>query len=212
VDTALDDVYLGFDPGGGRGFGVAILRGSDARAATVSAVSEAIDWALKKCGTNEPMAAGIDTMLHWSDGPGGWRPADRELRFAYPEVRASILSPNGLYGSMGTGGMALALRLRERWPKILLNETHPKVLAFALRRKRHTDVDPRAAIAWLTQYARLDLTCVGNGHELDAILSAWATREGLSQGWCDLVPGTDDRMVLFPAGTVTYLWPEFPPR
>lgn len=82
----MDDVYPGFDPGGDRGFGVAILRGSDARAATVSAVSQAIDWALKMCGTNEPMAAGIDTMLHWSDGPGGWRPADRKLRFAYPEV------------------------------------------------------------------------------------------------------------------------------
>jgi predicted nuclease with RNAse H fold len=212
VETALDDVYLGFDPGGDRGFGVAILRGSDARAATVSAVSQAIDWALKECGTNEPMAAGIDAMLHWSDGPGGWRPADRMLRSAYPAVRASVLSPNGLYGSMGIGGMALALRLGERWRNILLNETHPKVLAFALRHMPHTDVDPGAAIAWLTQYAGLNLTGAGNGHELDAILSAWATREGLSHGWCDLVPETDDRMLLFPAGKVTYLWPEFPPR
>jgi hypothetical protein len=125
----MDDVYLGFDPGGDRGFGVAILHGTYARAATVSAVSEAIDWALKQCGTNEPMAAGIDTLLHWSDGPGGWRPADQKLRIAYSEVRASVLSSNGLYGSMGIGGMALALRLRERWPKILLNETHPKVVA-----------------------------------------------------------------------------------
>jgi len=85
-------------------------------------------------------------MLHWCDAPGGWRPSDKRLRDAYPAARSSVLSPNGLYGSMGIGGMALALRLREQWPKILLNETHPKVLAFALRHERHTDIDPTAAI------------------------------------------------------------------
>jgi hypothetical protein len=207
----MDNVYLGFDPGGDRGFGVALLRGTYARAATVSAVSEAIDWALKQCGTDQPIAAGIDTLLHWSDGPGGWRPADQKLRVAYPGVRSSILSSNGLYGSMGIGGMALALRLREQWPMIRLNETHPKVLGFALRHSRHTDLDPRAAIAWLSQYAVLDLTSIVTGHELDAILSAWATREGLSHGWCDLVPESNYQRLLFPAGKVTYFWPEFLP-
>jgi hypothetical protein len=210
VATAMDDIYLGFDPGGERGFGVAILYGTDAAAATVSTVSDDMKWALSKCGMRQPIAAGIDTLLHWSDGPGGWRPADRKLRAAYPEAQSSVLSPNGLYGSMGIGGMALALRLRERWPTIILNETHPKVLGFALRHARHTDVDPVAAIAWLAQYTGLDLTGVSTGHELDALISAWATREGSLRGWRDLVPETEDRTLLFPAKKVTYLWPELP--
>jgi hypothetical protein len=36
-----------------------------------------------------------------------------------------------------------------------------------------------AAIAWLGQQAGLDLLRVKTGHELDAVLSAWATRQGL---------------------------------
>jgi len=165
---------------------------------------------VEECGAKEPLAAGIDTLLHWCDAPGGWRPADKLLRAAYPAAQSSILSPNGLFGSMSIGGMALALRLRQRWPNMRLNETHPKVLAFALRGERHRDVDPAAVIAWFAQYAGLDLMRSGTGHEFDAVLSAWATREGLLQGWADLV--TDDPALLFPAGTVSYLWPELPAK
>ncbi len=203
---AQSELYLGFDPGGDRGFGAAVLCGIEVKVTTVSTVSEAIRWACASCGPICPKAAGIDTLLHWCDGPGGWRPADRELRAAYPEARSSVLSPNGLYGSMVVGGMALALRLRQRWPEIGLNETHPKLLGYALRRVRHTDGDPRAAISWLAQYAGLDLDGIVTGHELDAILSAWATRAGLAGGWRDLV--RDDPNAIFPIENVSYLWPE----
>jgi hypothetical protein len=203
---ATSDVFLGFDPGGDRSFGVALLSGADVRSAAVSSVAAAVAWAVQHCGSREPAAAGIDTMLHWCDGPGGWRPADRSLRAAYPKARSSILSPNGLYGSMGVGGMALALRLRQRWPRILLNETHPKVLAYAVRGERHRDDDPSSGIAWFAQHSGLALIGGATGHEFDAVLSAWATREGMSKQWTDLV--TDDAALLFPVGTVSYLWPE----
>jgi hypothetical protein len=206
--SVMSDLYLGFDPGGDRGFGVALLEGVHIASATVSTVADAIRWASDACKTNRPIAAGIDTLLHWCDGAGGWRPADMKLRDAYLEVRSSVQPPNGLYGSMCIGGMALALRLRGMWPDIRLNETHPKVLGFALRHMRHTDADPKAAIAWLAEQAGLDLAPGTTGHELDAILSAWATREGLAHGWADLA--TDDPALLFPAGKVSYLWPEFP--
>lgn len=204
----MDTLYLGFDPGGARGFGVAVLDGIRIEAATVSTVAEAARWASGACGLDQPVAAGIDTLLHWCDGPSGWRPADKVLRAAYPEALSSVCSPNGLFGSMSIGGMALALRLGEKWLDIRLNETHSKVLGFALRHERHTDADPKAVIAWLAEKAGLDLTRVGTGHELDAIFSAWATREGLVNGWADLV--IDDPALLFPAGKVSYLWPEFP--
>jgi hypothetical protein len=43
-------------------------------------------------------------------------------------MKDSIMSPNSLYGAMAIGGMALAFRLRQKWPELELNETHPKVL------------------------------------------------------------------------------------
>jgi hypothetical protein len=202
----MSEIFLGFDPGGLRGFGVASLRGTEVNAATVGSVAEAIAWAVRACQQAEPIAAGIDTMLCWSDGPGGWRPADRSLRDAYPAARSSVMSPNGLYGAMAIGGMALAMRLRQRWPGIVLNETHPKLFGYALRRELHRDEDSAAGIAWFAEYSALDLTHVSGGHALDAVLSAWATREGLSRGWPDLVVA--DPAMIFPVGTVKYLWPE----
>lgn len=106
---------------------------------------------------------------------------------------------------MAVGGMALALRLRERWPPILLNETHPKVLIPTLGRERYADADPEAALAWFANHAGMDVFGVRSGHQLDALLSAWATREGLAAGWLDHVG--DDPALLFPAGRVSYLWP-----
>ena len=63
------------------------------------------------------------------------------------------MAPNSLYGAMAIGGMALAFRLREKWPELELNETHPKVLLHALggpryEQKRQETVD--AAIQGLS--------------------------------------------------------------
>ncbi len=199
-------VFLGFDPGGEHNFGVAVIVGADVRTITVSTVAEAMAWAVARCGDRIPAAAGIDTLLHWSDGAAGWRPADKLLRAAYPTMANSVMSPNGLFGSMGIGGMALALRLRERWPGILLNETHPKVLVGARGGPRYQDAAADAAIEWFAAHSGLDMRGARGGHELDGVLSAWTTREGLSKGWGDLV-GVD-RSLIFPAGAVSYLWPE----
>ena len=200
----MSEVFLGFDPGGAQGFGVAWLRGVEVKAKTVSSVADAIDWAVTECHQSDPFAAGIDAMLCWCDGPGGWRPSDRWLRDTYPAARSSVISPNGLYGSMGIGGMALAMRLRQRWPRLGLNETHPKVLAYAMRGELRRDDNP--PVAWLAQHAALDMTRVSGGHEFDAVFSAWATREGLARNWSDLV--ANDPALLLPVGTVSYLWPE----
>jgi hypothetical protein len=107
---------------------------------------------------------------------------------------------------MAIDGMALALRLRERWPTTLLNQTHPKVLIPTLGGERYADASPEAAIAWFGKHSGLDVSGVWNGHELDTLLSAWAIRQGLEQGWIGLVG--DDPALLRPAGQVRYLWPE----
>jgi hypothetical protein len=203
-----DQIYLGFDPGGERGFGVALIVGAEVRAATVRTVAEAVVWAVRECSSQIPVAAGVDTLLCWSDGPAGWRPADKVLRAAYRAAQASIISPNYLSGSMSIGGMALALRLRERWRNIVLNETHPKLLVAALGGSRYKDDAAGAAIEWFAKHSGLDMTRARGGHQLDAVSSAWATREGMAKGWDDLVP--DDSSLLFPAGRASYLWPELP--
>ncbi len=198
-------VTLGFDPGGEESFGVAILSGPRATAATVSSVGEAIAWTKAQCCNTVPPAAGIDTLLHWSQAPGGWRPADKYLRATYPTAKSSIISPNGLFGSMAIGGMALALRLRECWPEIALNETHPKILFHALSGHRYQKDKLPIAIEWFFKHSGIFPIPLRNDHELDAVISAWATQVGLRESWSNLVH--DDGSLLFPAGPAKYLWP-----
>ncbi len=116
------------------------------------------------------------------------------------------MAPNSLFGAMSIGGMALAMRLRQEWPDIELNETHPKVIVSALGGKPYRDSAAGQAIAWFAGHSGIDVAAIQAGHDLDAVLSAWVTREGKTRGWPDLVNG--DRSMLFPAGSASYFWPE----
>ena len=60
----------------------------------------------------EPDGIGVNTLTAWSTGRAGWRPADRWLRYRYPEVRNSVASPNSLFGSMALNGMSVLMSLR----------------------------------------------------------------------------------------------------
>jgi hypothetical protein len=60
----------------------------------------------------------------------------------------SVMTPNSLRGAMAIGGMALAMRLRQLWPEIALNETHPKVMLHALGAERYKPETVDAAIQW----------------------------------------------------------------
>jgi Protein of unknown function (DUF429) len=200
------DIFLGFDPGGGRKFGVALVQGSNVRVATQSGIAAALSWARSECKAATPVAAGIDSLLHWSTGATGWRDADEWLRTKYPDVRSSVVSPNALYGAMTIGGMGLAIELRRTWPAIRLNETHPKVLFRALRGKRYVLRQLSDAVQWFASHSKVDLADrIDDDHQFDALLSAWATREGYTQGWQDLAEPRADH--IFPAGKVNYLWP-----
>ena len=105
----MAQIYLGFDPGGDRNFGVALLDGDRMIASTASNVDEVINWSVRECGSRQPVAAGIDTLLHWSTGKSGTRPCDLFLRAKYPAAKNSVMTPNSLYGAMAIGGMALAM-------------------------------------------------------------------------------------------------------
>ena len=117
-------IFLGFDPGGENSSGAALWRvGAMPLTTSHRSVDAAFDWFRATLRDQRPMAAGIDTLLCWQTGPGGWRAPDRLLRDKYPEVRNSVVAPNSLFGSMAIQGMAMALKLRKCWSDIKLNET-----------------------------------------------------------------------------------------
>lgn len=198
--------FLGFDPGGENRFGVAMISGRRISFETVSTIKEAVDWSVAACDGKEPNAAGIDTILHWGTGRSGYRSADLWLRESYPDAARSVMAPNSLYGAMTIGGVGLAIELKNRWPNLSLNETHPKVLYYALSGFQYPRGNLTDACEWLARRARFELYHPRPSEdEFDAILSAWATREALASAWIDLAE-VDDRHI-YPISNVRYLWP-----
>jgi hypothetical protein len=200
-------IILGFDPGGKEDrSGAAIWRvGSKPVTKSFDSVDKTLHWFEGELGKDHPTAAGIDTLLCWQTGPGGLREPDRRLRAKYGAVRSSIVAPNSLYGSMAIQGMAMAIWLRRYWRDIKLNETHPKVLYYAQANRKYRFSDD--LVRWLCEREEcfLDWT-PANEHEWDALISAWATYQGICGKWItDLMPPAGD--ALFPAGPATYFWP-----
>ena len=159
------------------------------------------------CGLRPPIAAGIDTLLHWATSKSGTRPCDFQLRPTYRRMKNSILPPNSLYGAMAIGGMALAIRLSRKWPELVLNETHPKVFFHARWDQRYDSKDKKtveAAIQWFVRQGHYTEAKIEGEHELGAALSASATRDGLAEDWENIIG--EGGNLLFPAGPVRYLW------
>lgn len=207
-------IFLGYDPGGADANGVALLRSDGNRSlvqvATLDSVESVIGWFRDRVGDHIPRGAGIDTLLTWSPGPSGWRPMDHLLRQRYPAARSSVMASNSIYGSMCVQGMAAAMLLRQVWPELRLNETHPKVLYYTLSGQLH-DFGP-GMVDWLMhQIGPGDLaTPITNEHEWDALISAWATWQGCIGNWASdlMMAGGQAQRLLTPAGPVTYYWPE----
>ncbi len=209
-------LIMGYDPGGERKNGVALLHvnekgDSEAWLYTCDSVDQALEWLQNQINDyrlGSVDAAGIDTYLSWSTGVSGWRPADLFLRDEYPRVRNSIFASNSAYGSMAVQGMAMALRLRHKWENIRLNETHPKVLYYALSRQIYSFGKPMTE--WLLNlFGSYMKVTISDEHQWDALLSAWATWMELNGRWNnDLMANENNGPLLFPAGVVTYYWPE----
>ncbi len=201
--------YLGFDPGGDKSTGVALLTIEDGsvRCTTdcVDSVDAALKWSSDKLSNNSPDAAGFDTYLFWETVKGGWRPADCWLRTKYFKVRDSVFCSNSARGAMAIQGMALAIRLKERWPLVGLIETHPKVLYYAL--SGHKYKWPGNMRKWLLDQMDCTSTEISNDHCWDAAISAWAAFKGHTRCWPhNLRAGS--KAPIEPAGSCAYWWPE----
>lgn len=213
-NVVVSGVIIGYDPGGNDAHGVAMLRVEGGvpislqtgTAACADEVMQRVEQALPL------IAIGVDTLTCWSSGASGWRPADRWLRSRYPEVQNSVVTPNGLYGSMGLNGMAVLIEARRLQPNLLITETHPKMLHWGLSkgvrynyRNDHARMNDLLAVAIGVDVAP------NNEHEWDAAISAFAALEGVGGHWTNDLharPTSASERLIWPCGKTHYYWPE----
>jgi hypothetical protein len=209
------DVLLGFDPGGARQFGWAVLNFSVTGALEVRATgvgshaAQAVDAALTQVRRGESVrAAGIDSPLYWT--PSGERAADvyvREVvrrRGAGSSAGGTVQHPNCLQGACVIQGPTAALLLRDRLHELPLTESHPKALLWAL--------GMASAARRPAEVSRVDVATIVRGtvgsteHERDAVLGGYAAWGMVSQapGWRDLV--LDEKYPLFFTSTPVSYW------
>jgi hypothetical protein len=214
----VSETFVGYDPGGNRAHGLAELQVADGK--PISIISRTLRSAEEVIAGLEVLASvsalGVDTLSCWSTGGGGWRPADRWLREQkqYEKVRNSVTTPNGLFGSMSLNGMAVLVESRRKFPNVMITETHPKVLYFALSGKTHDYKSRKSEMdAFLSDKLGIPRShfTIGDEHQWDAALSALAAHAGLRGLWRrdlhELAPVKGERLVR-PCGATHYYWPE----
>ena len=203
---------VGYDPGGNKRHGVALLLIDNGKIVGVETktfiTAEQVISFLNDCG--HLVGLGVDTLTCWSTGESGWRPADRWLREKYREVRNSVVTPNGLYGAMVLNGMLVLLSARDRNMGFFITETHPKVLFWSLTKKRYNydqkDEMDRCISDYLGQSVK-----TANEHEWDAAFSAYAAFQSLTRAWTrDLhqLPKKNGESIIYPCGVTFFFWPE----
>ncbi len=206
-------IYLGYAPGGSARAtsksGVSIIRASAdtirSETGSVGCVDEAMDWYFDRLRNDTPSAVGVDVLMFWETSRCGWRGADRWLRSTYSPIMRSVLPSNSVQGAAAIQGMALAVSLRRNWPEIILTETHPRVLYYAMTGNRY-EWSPKVA-QWLRDSVGSELgAAIQTQNEWSALTSAWTAMMGHSGTWShDLRQYT--KAAVEPAGPVMFWWP-----
>jgi len=207
------ELVLGYDPGGNGAHGLALASMLGGVIERVSTRTFATTQGVIECVESLPAvrAIGVDTLTCWSTGSGGWRPADRWLRNRYPEVRNSVMTPNGLAGSMCLNGMSVLIAVRRRFPDAAIVETHPKVLYWALSGRKHSYSSINVEMDRLLCAAYPATFSTNNEHEWDAALSALAAVRGILGHWrTDLhsLATSSGEALVTPCGPTNYFWPD----
>lgn len=205
-------IFIGYDPGGNNCHGLAELHVENGKATrlvtmTLHTVEDVVSHIEKLPSLT---ALGVDTLTCWSTGPSGWRPADRWLRRRYPQVQQSVVSPNGLYGSMGLNGMAVLVMARRRFPDLLITETHPKVLYWQIAGRRYNfETERQVMDDALVEHLGIAVA-PKTEHEWDAVVSALAALRGAEGQWSnDLhkIETARNERLIEPCGPTHYSWP-----
>jgi len=207
----LTGIIIGYDPGGNNGHGLAKLsvKRGEPEALYVHTLANAEDVLQKIEVSSQVLGVGVDTMTCWSTGSSAWRPADKWLRDRYPAIKKSIVSPNGMYGSMGINGMSVLHELRKANGDVYVTETHPKVLCYELFKQKHNYTGNGQMDDWLAGKLKVEIN-TSNDHEWDAAISALAALRGLQGAWnTDLhkLPANGTGRFVHPCGKTHYVWP-----
>lgn len=211
--SSANGTILGYDPGGDGTHGVAALeiQAGIPRAVKTGTLETAEAVIRFFTVQSDVLAIGLDTLTCWSTGNAGWRPADRWLRSQYPEVRNSVVSPNGLFGSMGLNGPAVLQEVRKSFPSLVVTETHPKVLYWVMAQERYGYLQHQAKMEALLSREMEILLKTESEHAWDAAISALAALRGYSGQWRNdlhCLPTEKSERLVWPCGETHYFWPE----
>ena len=195
-------MYLvGFDPGGRKAFGWAVIAYSTATlelvaSGTCSGARSAFEAARSACGGETPSGVGTDAPLYWVlDGD---RRADKEVRRCVIEAKGAraaagtVGAINSLTGACLVEGIQVTRLARVHWPHARITEAHPKAL-MRVDRAAH-------------DFASRLFGQGSSDHERDAAVAAYAAHKMLAgePGWIDLVQR--DAEPLFPGGARLEYW------
>jgi predicted nuclease with RNAse H fold len=191
------DYYCGFDPGGVRQFGWAVLSSDDDGAVQVcetGCADNAMEVVMRainaKPGHTHFRGAGIDSPLYWT--PTGVRAADRYVRNAAMvagcrTAGGTVQHPNSLRGACVIQGPVSALLLRRHHAEVQITEAHPKAMLYELQGN--------------ATYRHVTDQWVGKTeHERDAVLgalAAWAMCNSVP-GWVNLFAKEDNVVGVVP--------------
>lgn len=190
---------FGFDPGGIKKFGWAVLRvdqtGDQISLATgvTSDVQTSINNAFEAGGKIDPTVVGIDSPLFWVEQ--GDRSVDAYIRKRVCSAGGhpgTVGHVNSLWGACLVQGVLTARRVSMLWPSTKITETHPKALL----------------LVWpeLNEFLSAHCPTTITEHERDSIIgaySAWAMATN-NPKWLDLVTMETDPF--FPSGKPVSYW------
>jgi hypothetical protein len=112
---------------------------------------------------------------------------------------------------MGLNGMSVLLAIRAANPKVIVVETHPKVLYWALEQKKYNYASGKAEMERVLCQAHEVAVTPANDHEWDAAISAFAAAGGVLGRWTNdlhALPTIPGERLIAPCGSTNYYWPE----
>jgi predicted nuclease with RNAse H fold len=189
--------FIGFDPGGEKAFGWAVLlaQGNSADLVASGTCSNAPNApaAATRHAPVAPIAVATDAPLFWIES--GDRKVDAQVRkmvCAAGGSSGTVSHVNSLRGACLAQGILVTKLAIEAWPNALITEAHPKALL-------------RVSVQ-AKNFAELQSNRTANDHERDAAIAAYtawafATRR---DGWQDL--STFEVNPFFPAGKPVGYW------
>jgi len=188
-------LLVGLDPGGARAFGWCVVEDGlrlplHVRASGVADDARAAVHAVEQVAAGvDVVAAGIDAPMFWATS--GDRFVDKYVRTTICKLGASggtVGHVSSLRGACLVQGMVAAMLLRQKNPKLLVTEAHPKAALWMLGDARKTRKVSGITAKALTKYFDVGTHEVATDHERDAAvgaLTAWAMLHR-APGWEDI--------------------------